>query len=311
MTFSRIMLAVLVALATSAACGDSSPAPQSQTAAPEYNPWLYEREYLFLGDRAGAPLAVPIAFSARRLADGIDRGVRGWLAHGEVWDGFLDEAWESTASDDVWRVLPRGPLRIAAGGPSGIESLWLEAGERRLFIELGAPSTGWLGTDRHRFRLLDATLTLGQEELRGTVLEEMQTRRALADREGSSTAERILLTAGDSLVIFLVEQPGTDAAPAAWLLSTGEEHAPRAAVLRWTEGRTVEAARRDIPLAWRFEVPGADITGELGAIGEFVEVGVEERGGRRPLAARYTVSGWIARRGDTTDVAGTVRHEQW
>lgn len=299
-----------------AGCGPGEPGePTGERAAPAEAGWRYERGITFLGLNQAA-VAAPFAFRVRPNGERHEREMRAWLARGETWDPFIDVSWSATPTGGVWRVVPHGELRIAAGG-AGLEALWYDSGGRRLRLALGEPRSSWQGGDRKRFRLLDGTLTVGSEAVDGIVVEELQVMAAPAPGAGAPTTayDRLVLLDESGFRLYLLHERIAGESPAgaestSWAFTGGAEDAYQEAVVEWVEVRSVEGARRDIPLHWRFESAEADVAGEVTAIGYHTAVGAE-RGGRRAVEVRYSVEGWLEAGGERVEVRGVVRHEQW
>lgn len=297
-----------------AGCGPGEPGEPAGDGAGEAEPgWRYETGVTFVAWNDVA-LAAPFAFRVRPRGDRHEREMRGWLARGETWDPFIDAVWSASPAGGVWRVVPHGELRIAAGA-AGLESLWYDSGGRRLRLEIGSPRSGWQGGDRKRFRLLEGTLVIGTEPVRGLVVEELQVTAAPAAGARTVAHDRLVLLDESGFRLYLLHErtagePATDAGSTSWAFTGGPDDAYQEARVDWVEVRSLEAARRDIPLHWRFESAEADVSGEVTAVGYHTTVGVE-RGGRRAVEVRYSVEGWLESGGERVEVRGVLRHEQW
>lgn len=310
----RTIYAALAAALALAGCdrggpGDDAADPAATRAVPRPQ---YVREYVFLGARAEEPLVVPVAFRATDTPAGIERVTRAWLAHGTTWEGFLQESWSTPRSSGVWRVLPRGALRLAAGGPGEVEALWYRSGPRSLRVDVGTPISGWVQGDDARFRVLRGRLTLGEESLPGAVLQTLEVARPPRGARGGEPADWLFLAGGDSLRLVLARTPGARerfGTSFGWTGRPSGERAWEAVEIEWIELRPMEEARRDIPLSWRFRIPAAGVVGEVSALGYDTVLGAES-GGRRAVEVRYTVEGWVEIEGRRSSVQGTVRHSQ-
>ena len=299
-----------------AGCGPGETGePVDEGTTPAEAGWRYERGITFLAWN-DATLAAPFAFRVRPTGERHEREMRAWLARGETWDPFIDVSWSSAPTGGVWRVVPHGELRIAAGGP-GLEALWYDSGGRRLRLELGEPRSTWQGGDRKRFRLLDGALTVGSETVAGLVVEELQVVAAPTGGAGAPTTayDRFVLVDESGFRLYLLHErvagePSAGAESTSWAYVGGGEDAYQEARVEWAEVRPLEEARRDIPLHWRFESAEAGVTGEVTAVGYHTTVGAE-RGGRRAVEVRYSVEGWVETGGERVEVRGVVRHEQW
>jgi hypothetical protein len=89
----------------------------------------------------------------------------------------------------------------------------------------------------------------------------------------------------------------------------GEERSWAEGEIRWLDVRRYEEARRDVPARWSLRIPSAGLAGELEAAGFDAVLG-PERGGRRAVEMRYTVSGWFDLDGRRHTAIGTIRHTQ-
>jgi hypothetical protein len=272
----------------------------------------YVREYVFLGSRQGEPLVVPFAFRAVNADEDVERAARAWLAHGARWEEFLDERWRGSATAGVWRVVPHGELKVAARGASELDALWFESDDRSLRLQIGAPISGWTQGENARFRVQQGRLSLGEEVVTGAVLQLLEVDRGGAGRSGAEPVDWIFLSGGDSLRLVLArlgaarDRFGTSFA---WTGRADAERSWETAEIDPLEVRPLPVARRDIPLRWRFRVPGAGVHGEVRALGYDPVLG-PEREGRRAVDVRYTVDGWVEVDGRRSRVQGTVRHSQ-
>ena len=274
--------------------------------------YRYTREFVFLAPSSSGPLVIPFDFNAREQGDEIERGVRAWLARGSVWDRFLDETTETTVAGGVWRVVPIADLRLNVGGPAQIEAFDFQRGERQLRLELDSPLSDWQQGDETRFRLLRGRAIVGTEVVSGPVLELLRHDRILEDGWApGQDFDAVFLSTGDSIQLVLAETLSGDGEGEgyAWIRTPSAERTWEDGELRWLEVRAYQDARRDIPIRWSFRVPGADVTGELESEGFDAILG-PERGGRRAVEIRYTVSGWVELGGVRRDVVGTIRHTQ-
>lgn len=307
---ARLHLPILLLAALAACGGPEAPVEAGEGAGDGSGPtFRYAREYTFVGMRADTPFVVPFAFRATPAGESLDREARAWLGRGASWEQFLDESYTNAASSGVWRVLPRGSLGLAAGGPTEVEALWFRQGSRRLRLDLGAPLTEWTQGEDVRYRVDQARLTLGEESMPGVALEMLRVERA--DDDGASDA--LVVASGDSLRLLVAEAMDGEGEGrgVAWMRGPEGDRAWDVAEVRWMEVEPYEEARRDIPVRWTFRVPQAGLYGQVESMGYTVVLG-EERAGRRALEARYTVRGWVQRDGQVTrsKVTGMLRHQQ-
>jgi hypothetical protein len=299
-----------------AACGDTAPPLEDPAAEPTTATapnFRYNREFIFVSLRDEEPLVVPFSFASVESGEEYERTARAWLARGEIWDRFIEESWFSPQAGGVWRVVPRGNLRVNAGGPTEIETLRFESGERRLRLDLPELLTEWKGGPESRFRLLSGLLTLGAESFPGPVFEVLRVERTLDDGwPPGIDFDALFLASGDSVQLVVAETVGDEAAEPpqfAWTRTPLEERTWESAEITWLEVRAFEEARRDVPVRWSFRIPDGDIRGEVDAVGQDALLG-PEREGRRAIEIRFTVTGWVEFGSERVDLAGMIRHTQ-
>lgn len=276
---------------------DSTAAPPRQT-----------RELIFVGQRQGEPLVAPIAFRTIDGARERAREIRGWLAHGNRWDAFLDERWSSVATGSAWTIVPHGDLEIAAGEAGEVEALWFQRSGRNLRLDIERVLGQWNPAPTTRVNLFSGTLRIGGEPTRGAVLELLRLRRAAGAEAGAS--DHLLLVSGDSLTLLVASGVGRGAGGSdgfAWMRSgAGGREWSEVRLIRHG-GRPLQEARREIPRSWTFTIPQAGIRGQVHGRAFAAEIGAE-RTGRRGVEARYTVTGWLERGGRRTPLAGLILH---
>lgn len=301
-----VIVGLLVALA---ACGgDAGPRVTRTTAAdPTPAETRLTRELLFVGRSRGRPLVASIAFRSFDTDSLRAREIRGWLARDNRWETFLDERWTSSAVGSAWTVVPHGDLRMAAGGPTGVESLWFDRGARRMRLRIGEVLGQWNRGSTTRIHLMAATLNVGGDPTRGVVVELLRVRRRADEEPG--TSQQLILTSGDSLVLLADRAVGRgrEAGALVWLRD-GDGAREWTDVQVQTRGaRLLHEARREIPRHWTVTVAEGGIRADVRGLGFAAEIG-EERAGRREVEARYTVSGWIERDGGRIPVSGLARY---
>lgn len=317
MTARRLHFVGLLAPLILAACGGAGDSPveaEGETLSADATILRYNREYIFVSPRADVPLVVPFTFRARDDGAELERDARGWLARGATWDRFLDETGRGARTGGVWRVVPQGDLRVAAGGPAEIETIRFERGERRLRLDLDTPLTAWNQGGDTRFRLVAGRLSIGAETMAGPVLEMLRVERSLGDGwPPGQDFDALFLVSGDSIQLVMADAVENDdeGASYAWTRRGGRERVWDAAEIRWLEVRAFQEARRDVPRRWSFRIPGSEIGGEVEALGFDAVLG-PERAGRRAVEIRFSVEGWIGVEGDdeVRRVTGMIRHTQ-
>lgn len=311
--FRALLAALAIFLGACGGAGDGSDAAVSSNDPEQEVPlYRYSRDFVFVAPSNDGPLVVPFEFSARNRGDMLERGVRAWLARGSVWDRFLDDNMTTTSAGGVWRPIPTTDLRLTVGGPATIESLHFQRGDRQLRLELDSPLSEWQQRDETRFRLLRGRVIIGTEVASGPVLELLRSENILEDGWApGQDFDAVFLSTGDTIQMVIVETLSGDGEGDgyAWIRTPSGERTWDDGELRWLEIRAYDEARRDIPIRWTFRVPGADVTGELTAQGYDAILG-PERGGRRAIEIRYSVSGSIEVGGVRRNVVGAIRHTQ-
>jgi hypothetical protein len=310
----RALVAALLLFASACAAEVAPERPEPPAPAePRPESHLYSREFLFVGDRAGVPLAVPFAFSSLKSNGELERSARGWLAYGAEWDAFLDETWSAPAIGGVWRVLPRGDFRVVAGlGSREIEALVFRRGERLLRVQPEILRSTWSPRDEVQYRIYEGRLELAGQLTRGSVVEAYRVLPAAEHEIPAGAVDWMYLTDGDGVHLLLAEAlapPDTPDNTFGWTVLPDLEAAWDNAEIRWLEMRPIEQARRDVPVSWSFRIPGARIEGEVATLGFDLQLG-PDRPGRRSVLLRHNVEGWAELDERRYRVFGFVSHSQ-
>ncbi len=313
--FRAGLLLLLVAVA--AACTPTRDAPPEAeeeaggTQAPDRNfhGRSYERNLVFLTTRGDSSLIVPWFFTARTRPGGVDRKVQGWLARSETWDQFMDDAWEGPPTRVPWRILPRGPTRMIVGLDDALERVMFREGPRNLEVAFGALLVEWTGPRAQTFRVQEGAARLSERRVDGFVLDMSRAWTAEDEPPGGWG----FLLSGDSLLAVL-EEAGPGGGPeggtySLWALLGPEDRRWDAVRLEWSESRSFEAARREVPVAWRVRRPGGVVGGTLTSAAPFLEAG-EGEGPVLPVEGLYQVSGTLTLEGRDYPVRGLIRHLQ-
>jgi hypothetical protein len=302
---ARIAPLLLILLAACGSEGRRDPSPgggrDSATVAARH-----ARELIFVGEWRREPLVAPIVFRTVEGDSVRAREIRGWLARGKRWETFVDEQWTAPAVGSPWTVVPHGDLRIAAGGATGVESLWFDRAGRSLRLNIAQVLGQWNRGSTSRLHLLGGRLSVGGEPTRGVVVELLRIRRPSLEEPGIS--QQLILTSGDSLLLLVDRGTGRgrDGGSFVWLRDGSGAREWNAMRVQTRGARALPDARREIPRAWTVTVPEAGLTLDVQGLGFAAEIGAE-RAGRREVEARYTVRGWLEREGRRTPVSGLAR----
>ena len=266
----------------------------------------YERNIVFLTPRADSGLLVGWLLTARTLPGGVRREARGFLARGESWEPFLAEAWETPPTRVPWRILPRGRMRVIVGDHEALERLAFEEGPRQLEVVLDSSLVEWSGPLGESFRLLEGALVLSSTRIPGLVLDMTRARRA-RDPLGGDWG---ILASGDSLQLVLhAPRAEPTAGFRAWArVGSAELQWPEVTVA-WSETRSFERARRDIPVAWWAVSADGDMEARFAVRTAQLEAGPGE-GPLLPVDALFEVDGEVRIGEATYPVRGLLRHVQ-
>lgn len=284
--------------------GDQEPAP-----ARNFQGRRYERHIVFLTTRGDSTLVVPWSFTARTRPGAVDRTIKAWLARSDTWDPFLAERWESPPTRVPWRILPRGPARLIVGEGDALERIYFEEGPRRLEVALGDLLAEWTGPRAQTFRIHEGITVLASGEVPGIILDMA---RAWSS-EDPTPGDWAFLISGDSVQVVLEEQakvPGQEGGTfSGWGRVEFSDRQWQGIRLVWSETRSFEPARRDVPMAWEIQDDGTGMGGDLTAVAPFLEA-EEGDGPVLPVDALYQVSGTLSLDGRAYPVQGMMRHSQ-
>jgi len=315
----RVPLAgmVIVLAGALAGCDPGEPPPPEPTveeadtsaAVRNFEARSYERHIVFLTVGGDSTLLVPLSFSARTQPEGVSREIRGWLARSETWDPFFSEQWDGPPNSAPWRILPRGSVRLIVGQGDALETILFQEGGRSLEMSLGELLAEWSGQQAQTYRVHEASLTLSDQTVEGYLLD---LTRAWATGDGPPGDWGILVS-GDSLHA-VIEDLRPDLGP------EGGAFTVRARVsfldrqwqgvqLIWSEVRSFEAARRNVPLGWEIQSPEESLSGTLVSTSPFLEA-LEGEGPMLPVVGLFQVSGTFILDGDEYPVYGFIRHTQ-
>jgi hypothetical protein len=287
----------------------SPPEGQPDPAGRNFQGRSYERHIVFLTAQGDSTLIVPWSFTARTRPGGVDRSIRGWLARSDTWDPFVADEWETPPTNAPWRILPRGRARIIVGQGDALERIFFEEGARRLEVVLEDLQVEWTGRRAQTFRVHRGATLLSSGQVEGFVLDMSRAWSA----EDPPPGDWAFLLSGDSLQVVLEDQsPGSAAEGGAfhgWGRIDSVDVQWESIQLSWSQTRSFEPSRRDVPMSWGVLSEGQGITGELDAVSPFLEVG-EGEGPMLPVDALYQVSGTLVLDGLEFPVRGLIRHRQ-
>lgn len=304
-----LLAAVSCSPEESAAPGAGEPGrdvPASTRNLPSRN---YERNIVFFSARGDSTLLVPWFFTARSQEEGVQREVRGWLARGGEWDPFFHESWMDRPNRTPWRILPRGPVRLVVGGGDAIEEILFQEGNRNLEVVLGELLVEWTGQRAQSYRVQRGTTVLSDGTVEGLVVD---VSRAWTPQD-QAPGDWGFLISGDSLQMVLEDQDPASAESggsyACWARLEFLDRQWQGVQLVWSEVRSFEPARREIPMSWTIRSEGGDLGGRLDVAAPFLEVG-EGEGPVLPVRALFQIAGTVTLNGRSFPVRGFLRHKQ-
>lgn len=285
---------------------DPSAGPVAAETAPETAaPTAYQRTVVFVDTERDTTVFVSWDFENLTLADSTRRTLRGWVGRGAQWILLADEAWATVPSRRApWRIVPRGDTRMIVGQDDVLREIYYQAGVRDVSVRIGDAVIEWIDSRGGRYRLLDGVARLGGEERSGRVVD------VSGARTGSSngTGEWALLVGADELELLLSNADGSGEYRA-WARMGREERFWPSVSVTWSETRSFERARRDIPVLWRFRSPDGSLRGEFQSVSAH-HLTLDATSPILPVLGVYEVEGMVSTDDNRVAVKGFLRHQQ-
>lgn len=166
---------LLLAACLAPACEDGAPWSTETSASPEtphdFGPTaVYSRRLVFMGPGDQLPTAAIFDFTSLSDSLGVRRGLRARVLLDQEWTTVLDAGWTLEPMREPWRIVPGGDLKVVVNGAGEVSALAvpgepgvrLQPGSR---LAEGSPDAGT------QFVLRQATLTVGDETIRGILLD--------------------------------------------------------------------------------------------------------------------------------------------
>ncbi len=263
----------------------------------------YQRTIAFVGGSGSPSMYAAWDFETLTGPDSVQRTVRGWLGREGDWAQFIEERWAAGPSRAPWRIVPRGPVRLVVGEEDVVREVYYEGGGRGVSVRLGGALAEWSGPGASSFQLSRASAALGGRETPGLAIDVS----AAAESAEELAGEWGILTGTGGFALVLAG-PGRRGRYRSWTFADGADGSWPDTEVEWSETRSFERARRDVPVLWRFR-SGDGLAGEFRSASSHVGA-VDGEGAVLPVVAVYEVEGVVVAAGDSIPVTGFVRHLQ-
>lgn len=274
----------------------------------DFEPRVYERNIVFMTTGQDSAIIVPWFFTARAHGGGVFREVRGSLARSGEWEPFFQDRWEGPPTRAPFRILPRAAMRLVVGEGDALEAILYEEGARQLDVLINDPVADWSGPRGEVFRVHDGSILLGGQPADGILLDLNRAYRPTDVPSG----DWIFLEGGPAVTIVLEAPVGIPPGSTPFIgwarLGDRELRWPRVDV-RWTETRSFERARRDVPVEWSIASDDGALEGTLSSVAMQLTAG-DGAGPILPVDGLFRVGGTLMIDGDSYDVRGVLRHIQ-
>ena len=264
----------------------------------------YERHLAFFALEDESPLVVAWSFSADTREDAVDREARIWLARGGVWDAFFRSSWETPATRAPWRIIPHEGIRIIVAERDALTALLYRDAGRDLEMWLGEALAGWSSRPGELVQVREASTVLSETAAVGTLVDVSFARQASDATPGSWA-----LLISEDIHVFLRGpfDAAADSVYQGWGTLRARNFDWPEVTVTATRSRAFEPARRDVPVAWRFQSPDAGLTGRIEAMSTHMET-AEGPGPQLPLIAISEVEGSITIETVPYPVRGVLYH---
>ena len=196
---------------------------------------------------------------------------------------------------------------MLAGQEDAIGALLYEEGARALELALADVLMEWIDSRGASYRIVDASVYLGDRRVRGLALDMSRVRES----ERTAPGDWAFLVSGDSLQIVLESperaEPGTEGAYRAWARLDFRDLRFGGLTMEWAEVRAFAPARQDIPVAWTLTSADGDLEGVLEVRTANLHAG-EGEGPVLPVDALFEVTGTVTLEERAFPVRGLFRH---
>jgi hypothetical protein len=306
------LLAAVVAMASACSApepGEPATGDADSTVQPagNFRERTYERNFVFTTVNGDSALVVPWFTSARSRPGGVERTARAWLARGDEWEAFYDQRWTTPPTRVPARLLPHDNFGLLVGRDDAIVGILYHDGPRELELSLTDVLMEWVDNRGTSYRLVEAGLYLGDQQVQGLALDMSRVRNSAQPPAG----DWVFLVSGDSLQLVLESperaDPGTPGAYRGWARLDFRDLRFDSLTVDWGELRAFQPARQDIPVAWTLTSVGGALEGILEVRTAEVQAG-EGEGPVLPVDALFEVTGTITIERRAFPVRGLFRH---
>jgi len=302
----------LLLYASGAACGGDAPVPPaaeqglqtSESAGRNFEDGLYERNVVFMTVDADSAIIVPWFFRASSSAEGVEREVEGWLRRRGLWEPFFRDQWSSEPTRTPSRIQPRGPMDLVVGIGGTLERILFAEGQRQLEVVIEEGMSDWSGNRGETFRVHQGAALFGDQRVEGIVLDMNRARF----RDGPEPGEWMFVTGPGRLAILIVS-PGGTPAYTAWGRRGEDEFRWPDVRMVWSSVRSLDEARRTVPVEWDIRSPNGELVVTLANAGMDLRA-LPGDGPILPVEGLFQVTGSVVLAGDSLEVWGLVRHVQ-
>jgi hypothetical protein len=295
---------------------DTTPSGQARSHTPQ---GFYERSLAFVSADGDSVLIAPWSFRIRRDSQEEirERDVRlGWLGS---WEALAVDVDTGAVLGDSWRIVPGNRIRMIMGEGDALEEIFLRDPFLEMATDVGLPLARWTGSPREvaRFHRGTTRLAPGEDE------DAVERDGFLLDLGVSSGSveggwqDWIFVHSGDffqGAFLQRAEPEGTEGDVAmntfeGWTRFAVRERRWPSVEVEWTEVRSFEDARRDIPVAWKLRTAEGEMEILLEAESSHLSTG-EGDGAVLPVDAFFQLRGELRMEGDTVPLLGVIRHRQ-
>ncbi|MEZ4415643.1 MAG: hypothetical protein R3E10_07805 [Gemmatimonadota bacterium] len=266
----------------------------------------YERTLIFLSYDADEPLVLPWAFDARTRPGSVERQVAAWLFRSDAWEQFFAAEWSSPPSRAPWRLLPHEGMGLVVGENDNVEHVLFRQPPNELDLIVTDEQSDWSGPRGEEIRVLTGALGLTGQATQGSVIDLSRNWRPAERTPG----DWLILASGDSVHVILEgEGLGAAATYRGWARVDDIETQWPALSVEWSEVRSFEPARRDVPNQWSLATSDEELSGEVRVRASRLQAGTADAP-QLPVEALFLLEGSVTLYGVEYPILGLAIHSQ-